>query len=223
MEADALLAEQIRYYRQRAPEYDEWWFRRGRYDLGPEGNARWFAETAEVEAALQRFRPAGAVLELACGTGLWTRHLVGHADRVTAVDASPEAIAINRTRVGDPKVEYVEADVFDWRPDRAYDACFFGFWLSHVPESRFDEFWALVRAALAPDGRVFLVDSHRGDGAHTVPGRPDVEVRRLLDGREFRIVKRYYEPRALEERLAALGRRLAVATTAGGSLLYAWG
>src|SRR5437870_4510661 len=84
----------------------------------------------------------------------------------------------------------------------------------------YDEFWALVRAALAPDGRVFLVDSHRGDGAHTVPGGPDVEVRRLLDGREFRIVKRYYEPRALEERLAALGRRLTVATTAGGSLLY---
>ena len=95
--------------------------------------------------------------------------------------------------------------------------------LIHLGRIPFDEFWALVRAALAPDGRVFLVDSHRGDGAHTVPGGPDVEVRRLLDRREFRIVKRYYEPRALEERLAALGRRLTVATTAGGSLLYAWG
>jgi SAM-dependent methyltransferase len=26
---DRLLAEQKRYYRERAPEYDDWWFRRG--------------------------------------------------------------------------------------------------------------------------------------------------------------------------------------------------
>jgi demethylmenaquinone methyltransferase/2-methoxy-6-polyprenyl-1,4-benzoquinol methylase len=33
-------------------------------------------------------------------------------------------------------VHYVEADLFGWCPDAAYDAVFFGFWLSHVsPES----------------------------------------------------------------------------------------
>ena len=35
---DGLLAEQIEYYRARAPEYDEWWVREGRWDLGPEQN-----------------------------------------------------------------------------------------------------------------------------------------------------------------------------------------
>ena len=29
---DDLLREQRRFYRARAPEYDEWWQRRGRYD-----------------------------------------------------------------------------------------------------------------------------------------------------------------------------------------------
>ena len=43
-----LLAEQAHYYRERAGEYDDWWFRRGRYDHGPETNARWFADAAEV-------------------------------------------------------------------------------------------------------------------------------------------------------------------------------
>jgi len=28
-----LLGEQKRYYAERAPEYDDWWFRRGRYGL----------------------------------------------------------------------------------------------------------------------------------------------------------------------------------------------
>ncbi len=39
-----LLAQQSRYYRDRAPEYDDWWFRRGRYDHGEKANDRWAAE-----------------------------------------------------------------------------------------------------------------------------------------------------------------------------------
>jgi SAM-dependent methyltransferase len=93
-----LLAEQARYYRERAGEYEDWWFRRGRYDRGADANARWFADAAEVQDALERFRPAGRVLELACGTGLWTRRLVGHADTVTAVDASIAGVHSLHTR-----------------------------------------------------------------------------------------------------------------------------
>ncbi len=129
-----LLAGQARYYRERAEEYDDWWFRRGRYDHGPDANARWFADAAEVKDALERFEPVGEVLELACGTGLWTRHLASLGQHVTAVDASPEMLELNRERVAnhevvngqgvsgegvaDPSVTYVEADLFDWEPDR---------------------------------------------------------------------------------------------------------
>ena len=95
----ALLDEQARYYAARAEEYDDWWFRRGRYDRGPEATARWRAEAAEVEAALAAFGPRGDVLELACGTGLWTEHLARHADRVDAVDAAPEVLEVARRRL----------------------------------------------------------------------------------------------------------------------------
>ena len=40
---------EARYYRERAPEYDDWWFRRGRFDRGEEANARWFGEAACAE------------------------------------------------------------------------------------------------------------------------------------------------------------------------------
>ena len=169
VDTDALLAEQVSYYRARAAEYDDWWFRRGRYDNGPEWNAAWFAEVAEVEAALERFDARGDVLELACGTGLWTQHLARTATRLTAVDASPEVIELNRARVGDAAVAYLQADIFDLQLPGRYDECFFGFWLSHVPDERFAEFWDGVGRALRPGGRVFFVDSGigRSDRAHT--------------------------------------------------------
>jgi demethylmenaquinone methyltransferase/2-methoxy-6-polyprenyl-1,4-benzoquinol methylase len=223
-----LLTAQRRYYRARAPEYDAWWERLGRYDRGPDANARWFAEVADLEVALARFRPRGDILELACGTGLWTRILASHAHRLTAVDAAPEMIAQNQSRLAGAAVEYVEADLFEWQPQPAgYDLCFFAFWLSHVPESRFETFWRMVATALRPGGRVFFIDSDRSDRStasdHRLPpADEETMLRRLDDGREFCIVKRFYAPRWLECRLAELGWRVQVRRT-GEFFIYAAG
>jgi demethylmenaquinone methyltransferase/2-methoxy-6-polyprenyl-1,4-benzoquinol methylase len=220
---ERLLAEQRRYYSARAPEYDEWWFRKAGYSLEAEPAAGWFADVAELEAKLGRFSPRGDVLELAAGTGNWTRHLVRHADRVTAVDAAPEALALNEAKLG-AAVDYVLADVFAWEPPRAFDVCFFGFWLSHVPSGRFDAFWRLVDRALKPDGRVFLVDNaHVGDTSHTVSASGEVARRRLSNGREFEIVKRVRTPAELEGELAGLGWQVGAGATSNGHFVFASG
>jgi demethylmenaquinone methyltransferase/2-methoxy-6-polyprenyl-1,4-benzoquinol methylase len=161
-EEAALLADQVAYYRARASEYDEWWFRTGRYDRGAVLNAAWRVDTVAVETALAEFlreRRPQRVLELACGTGLFTRHLAPVASRVVAVDASPEMIEINRARTCSPRVEYVGADIFSWTSQERFDLVFFSFWLSHVPPVRFDTFWAQVSGALAPGGAAYLIDS----------------------------------------------------------------
>jgi SAM-dependent methyltransferase len=217
-----LLAEQRLYYAARAHEYDDWWFRRGRYSFEPGEQARWDEDVAELEAAVADFRPAGAVLELAAGTGLWTRHLAQTATRLVAVDASEETLAINRARV-DGAVEYVVADLFAWEPEERFDLVFFSFWLSHVPEARFEQFWRLVRSALRPGGRVFLIDSGGPDPAQRDPGGGGRQTRRLSDGREFTIVKRYWAPDELEERLREVGFELDLRLTRNGLFLYGGG
>ncbi|MFN8497504.1 MAG: class I SAM-dependent methyltransferase [Anaerolineae bacterium] len=204
------LQEQIDYYRARAPEYDEWFLRLGRYDKGAALNRLWFDEIRQVAEALEAFDPAGDVLELAAGTGWWTERLARHATRITAVDSSAEALALNRARVGDDKVSYVQADLFAWQPTRMYDVVFFSFWLSHVPPERFAPFWAMAQAALAPGGRVFFIDSlFNPTGSAANQSFSDVEearqVRQLNDGRAFTIYKVYYEPATLPARLADLG------------------
>jgi SAM-dependent methyltransferase len=219
MTNDCVLAEQLEYYRARADEYDQWWLRQGRFDRGAEANARWFAEAAELERVLARFDPRGDVLELACGTGLWTRRLVDYATGVTAVDAAPEVLAINRVRVGDPTVTYVEADLFEWVPaPGTFDVCVFTFWLSHVPDNRFAAFWERVASALKPGGRVFFIDSARTERStaadHRLPEQGDATMtRRLDDGREFQIIKRFYEPAQLTADLRQLGWDAQVGTT----------
>jgi SAM-dependent methyltransferase len=220
---ERLLSEQRRYYSARAPEYDDWWFRRGRYRLDAESASGWFADVAELEAELERFSPRGDVLELGAGTGNWTRHLIRYADRVTAVDAVPEVLELNRAKLG-AAVDYVLADVFAWQPPRAFDVCFLGFWLSHVPSPRFETFWKLVDRALKPDGRVFLVDNaNLGDPRHLVSASGEVVRRSLSDGREFDIVKRFWAPDALERELAALGWQLGAGATANGNFVFAAG
>ena len=204
------LDEQIRYYEARAPEYDDWFFRRGRYDQGEQHRRKWSAEAAAVEAALREAGPSGRILELACGTGLWTRHLAPLADELTAVDASPEALRLNRERVDSAHVRYVEADLFEWQPTERYDLVFFGFWLSHIPPDRFETFWELVARSLKPAGQVFFVDGlfhPDSSAADHRPVDPDdtLSERKLNDGREFTIVKVFYEPAALGQRLRKLG------------------
>ena len=131
---DGLLAEQVAYYRARAPEYD--------------GGALDLPGADEVIAALDAFGPNGDVLELACGTGAWTRQLLRYADALHAVDASPEMIELAAHRVGsDPRVRFVVANLFAWRPERRYDVVFFGFWISHVPNGT-------IRRVLGPGRRV---------------------------------------------------------------------
>jgi len=203
-----VLREQLDYYRERAAEYDQWWLRQGRYDRGPEQKEQWFAEASEVRAALDAFRPGGRVLELACGTGIWTEQLLPYADELTAIDGSREMLAINAGRLRSPRVRYIEADLFRWRPTPGgrFDTIFFGFWISHVPPEKFADFWDLVDSCLAPRGRIFFVDSRYQETStavnHVLPERSaTVLQRRLNDGREYRVYKIFYDRDELTRRL----------------------
>lgn len=218
LDSDAFLQDQIDYYRARAGEYDEWFLRQGRYDRGPTENAAWFADIAELRRQLAAFRPTGHVLELACGTGLWTEQLLHYADHITAVDAAPEVLTLNRERLQSDRVAYVQADLFSWQPSARYDTIFFSFWLSHVPTERFAAFWQMVDRALAENGRVFLIDSRYVESStatdhQLAAAESQVQARRLNDGRIYQIVKIFYEPPQLTADLAKLGWSLNVATT----------
>lgn len=203
--SDSILQEQIDYYRARAAEYDEWFNRQGRYDRGPQANQQWFSEVGTVRAALADFNPTGKVLELASGTGSWTAELLKYTTDITCVDASPEMIAIHQAKLQNPNITYTQADLFSYQPDQQFDVIYFSFWLSHVPSEKLGRFLQMVRSALKPDGRVFILDSRKTPTStakdHVIPDEGTVLERKLNDGNTYKIVKVFYTPQMLQTAL----------------------
>jgi 2-polyprenyl-3-methyl-5-hydroxy-6-metoxy-1,4-benzoquinol methylase len=192
---DDVLADQVGYYRRRAGEYDVTAY-------GDVAVAR-----ARIARLVAEMRPTGNVLEIACGTGLWTEALAGLADTVTAIDTAPEVIEIARARVRSTTVRFEVADVFSWTSSARFDVVFFSAWLSHVPMSRFEQFWQLLRGLLAVGGQVLFIDEHadvREKEAY-VAGREEVVERRLRDGEKFHIIKNFVDPQRLQSQLREMG------------------
>jgi len=192
---DDVLTEQVGYYRHRASEYD----------VTAYGDVA--AARTRIARLVAQMHPRGRVLEIACGTGMWTEALACAADTLMAIDAAPEAVAIARDRVRSGNVTFDVADVFSWTTDDRFDVIFFSAWLSHVPSSRFDLFWRMLRSQLAEQGRVLFSDEHVDvrDKQAYVAGIDEVVERRLDDGRTFRVVKNFVDPQALHDRLLEIG------------------
>nr|WSY57355.1 class I SAM-dependent methyltransferase [Streptomyces sp. NBC_00886] len=194
MDDDTLLTEQLAYYQAGAAEYDRPYTER--------------EDLQDLLTVVDDLPITGDVLELACGTGQWTRMLAARAYSVTAVDAAAETLALARARTTAPNVRYVQADLFDWRPPRHYDTVFFAFWLSHVPPVRLPDFWNTVAAVLVPGGKALFIDDGPAAAAHeeVLTDHPVPAVlRRLDDGSRYRVVKVFHDPRTLTNDLTALG------------------
>jgi ubiquinone/menaquinone biosynthesis C-methylase UbiE len=213
---DAVLQEQMRYYRERAAEYDS-------TALGDDDGAAIHPLGQELRAwpanIMALLAPCEEAVELACGTGIWTRPLLSVARHILAVDASPEMLALNRAKVADARVRYQLADLFTWEAKTPVDLAFAALWLSHVPTERLPRMLSALRRAVRPSGQLCIVDEPDTSLVRP-PATPDsyLEQRELRDGRQFQIVKIYRSP----QRLAALCRDAGFAqvTTIPGAYFF---
>jgi demethylmenaquinone methyltransferase/2-methoxy-6-polyprenyl-1,4-benzoquinol methylase len=122
MQEDELLQEQVAYYRSRASTTSGSLGKVGMIEdllIATSGLARWLS----LKRLSGRALAPGNVLELVCGTGLWTRRLAESHHHVMAIDASPDAIAINRDRVRSNRVTYHVADLFSPLCGHARECC----------------------------------------------------------------------------------------------------
>jgi len=98
-------------------------------------------------------REPGVGLDLASGEG---RNAVWLAERgwdMTAVDFS--AVALERGRALSDRVEFIEADVFSWEPERSFDLVLIAY--LQVEAEPLAELVARARQWLNPGGELFLI------------------------------------------------------------------
>jgi SAM-dependent methyltransferase len=212
--ADPLVA----YYEARAPEYDDWYLRRGRYARGPVHDTAWNAELDAAGRWLDGLPLGGQIVELAAGTGWWSPLLAAKGELSLydvaggALDRARERLVAHRLRA---HIHVRDA----WaEPDRQVDVLFTGFWLSHVPRTRLRAFLELAARWLRPGGTFAFIDSlpdPQSGAADHPPPADDRALRRLADGREFEIVKVYYRPAELEAGLLTAGFAQAAVSTTG--------
>jgi len=186
------------YYAARAPEYDAVYRK-------PERQA----DLAAIARWLPDHFAGRRVLELACGTGYWTRLIAPVATHVLAIDAAPATLAIARTRVPAAQVTLAVGDAYappHEVPPRA--AAFAGFWFSHVPRRRWRAFIVGLNAVLAPGATVVWLDNRYVPGSSTPIASVDDagdawQQRALADGSTHRVLKNF--PTEAELRTALQG------------------
>ncbi len=174
------------YYAARASEYD-------RVYEKPERQA----DLRQIESWLPSVLSGATVLEVACGTGHWTRCIAPAASRVVAIDSAPETLRIAEQRVAASNVEFLIGDAYRLaRMARRFDAAFAGFWFSHVPLGAQRGFLSGLNAVLEPGARVVLLDNRFVAGSSSPISERDGEgntyqLRTLSDGSSHRVLKNF--------------------------------
>ncbi len=193
------------YYAARAPEYDEVYQK-------PERQT----DLRAIESWLPPIFAGANVLEIACGTGYWTRFIAPVAARVIAIDAAPETLLLARRNVADPKVEFLVGDAYDLALDLGqFDCAFAGFWFSHVPKARRGEFLQGLGTRLALGATVVLLDNLFVEGSSSPLTEIDADAnsyqtRLLKDGSRHRVLKNFPSVQELLALSASVGEGGAV-------------
>jgi len=188
------------YYAARASEYD-------RVYLKPERQS----DLRAIECWLPTKFAGARVIEVACGTGYWTRLIAPVASHILALDAAPETIRIAKSRVPEEKVDFLVGDAYAL-PEHVgpFDAAFAGFWFSHVPKTRQREFLLGLAARLEPGAKVVFLDNRYVEGSSSPVTSRDAEgntfqTRQLSDGSTHKVLKNFPSEAELLELMAGLG------------------
>lgn len=185
------------YYAARAPEYD-------RIYLKPERQQ----DLRAIERWLPSVFGGRSVLEIACGTGYWTQFLAPAARKILAIDASSETLQIARNRISAGTVEFTVGDAYRLPASGSgFDACFAGFWVSHVPRTQMRDFLLGLHKVLLPGAKVVFLDNRFVTGSSTPISETDADgntyqIRHLEDGSTHRVLKNFPSHHDLRDALA---------------------
>jgi ubiquinone/menaquinone biosynthesis C-methylase UbiE len=139
------------------------------------------------------------VLELACGTGYWTKQIAQAAQSVTALDASAEMLEIARDKLrAFRNVEIIHGDAFALPTfSKQFTSCCALFLLSHIRRNEIASLLDHIHSTLKPGSLMLFADNNFVAESNTpIAERSDegdsYQERLLPDGSRHRVLKNFY-------------------------------
>ena len=181
------MRQQITYYQKRAKEYELIYDNEDRqHDL------------KEIKSYLGKQFLDKDILEIACGTGYWTKVLAKKVKSIVATDVNQTVIDIARQKkyprknVFYKKIDYRELDQLQ----STYDGLFGGFIWSHIAKQKFEHFLTIISSRLNEGAELIFIDNKYVHGKSTPLSRQDshgntYQKRTLHSGEEFEVIKNF--------------------------------
>ncbi len=181
------MNQQKEYYQKRAKEYEQVYQKPERqYDL--EG----FHISMREEANNKN------ILEIACGTGYWTKTLAESAKMIHACDYNEAVLEIAKAKdYSNTPVTFQQLDFWELqKPKQLYDMVFGGFIWSHIEKEKLPDFIELLWKQVHKEGMLLFMDNRYVEGSSTPIARTDqmgntYQIRRLANGEEFEVIKNF--------------------------------
>jgi len=177
----------VNYYADRAQEYERIYHKPERQD-----------DLRRLRDFVERTFAGTHVFEVACGTGYWTEIVARSAASVVATDINEEVLRIARSKLSDtPKVVFSKEDAYALPIlPQQFTAGFSGFWWSHLPKSKIQDFLRGLHRVLSTGARVVFIDNAYVEGSSTPISRTDehgdtYQIRRLDDGSRHEVLKNF--------------------------------
>ncbi len=187
------------YYRERAAEYDRF------YEVPQR-----LEDLARLRTWLVDRVGGRTILEVAAGTGHWTKVAAVVARAIVATDYNGETLAIAAKRKLGRNVSLRVADAYAL-PNFAetFDAGMAHLWWSHVEKHRRREFLTHFAAHLQPGALLLMIDQTYVEGVTPPIVRQDdagnqYSLRKLANGSTYEIVKNYPSDAELRENVATV-------------------
>jgi SAM-dependent methyltransferase len=192
------------YYSKRAKEYERIYNR--------DDPVRQ-SEQNKIAMEIKGIFPKRKILEVACGTGFWTKVIAKTARSVLATDASKKMISIAKKELIKYKnVDFKLSDAYSLKNIRGrFTAAYAHWWWSHMPKTRIRSFHVNLNKKLIPGAFVFFGDhlpnyTYRKTKIIYNKDGDRIEVRKLENRRKYYVIKNFPTQSEIKQYLTGIAK-----------------
>jgi ubiquinone/menaquinone biosynthesis C-methylase UbiE len=131
------------------------------------------ADFPYIARFLKNLKPGGRILDIACGPGMLTKHLLDKGFQAEGIDLSGEMIAIARQKVPQAKFQIMDMRHLEY-PDKAFDGLLLTYGLIYIPSDELTPTLNEFSRVLKPKGSIFMINQEgKSDHIEQEPMKPD--------------------------------------------------